>query len=182
MNFKQVFVFLTNSGPEVLYVATDAVSGGEIGFGEERIVPADFGLHELRCDIQQGRIRIGNRRLLICMLGRADVVRARKFPAVLEKFLRTCETFAPNTYIIMGGPFPEPGDQGDLLARMQQARNYLGARAVASPMVRQSSIAFRYGEASRGLNFRLMRPEGLTERGWEVLGRDLLDIWGTLPF
>ena len=47
----------------------------------------EYGIHELTQDIYAGRIRIGNRRVLLIAIGRADVKKGRHLAGVLEAFI-----------------------------------------------------------------------------------------------
>ena len=77
---------------------------------DEIYFDSPVGLHELRLKIQDGEIRLGTRSVVVCLLGRADVQHGRNFGKIFEKFIKTCHTFAPSTFIILTGPFPEPED------------------------------------------------------------------------
>ena len=153
----------------------------QLGVGDEYFTEAGIGLHQLCCMIEQGKLKFGQRVVVICLLGRADVVEGCQYAGVLERFLKACTTFAPDTHIVLGGPFPEFYDQPPLLAKMWAARHYTEDRIAAESHFHYSGIAFRYGEPLHGINPHLMSEGGLTTRGCEVLRRDLCEVVSVIP-
>ena len=174
-------MFLTFVFTALLLVAPDAISNFHLGVGDEHFCEADFGLHELRCLIQQGDLRFGDRVVVVCMLGRADVMRGRQFSGVLERFIKACNTVAPDTHIVFGGPFPDVWDEGPYLARLRGARHYLEERVASESHFHYSGISFRFADPERGINERLLTEGGLTTRGCEILRRDLYEIVSAIP-
>ena len=175
------FIF---AAPPVAYLADDAISMCHLGGCDEKFFPSNFGLRELRKAIQQGEVRLGTRAVVVCLLGRADVVRGRKFPAVVEEFIKVFRTYADQTRLLLGGPFPLPGDNLVLIRRLMGARHYLEERVTAEALISFSRVAERFADGMRGLNPRLVCPEGLTIRGCEILRRELherLDELSLLP-
>ena len=160
----------------VLYVAPDAFSACRPRGCHQRYLPVNFGLHEFRCQMQQGIVKIGHYDVVVCVLGRADVTQGRTFPAVFEKFVKAFNVLGPHVMVIMLGPLPLWGEDPQIMLRLHQARNYIAARTTAEHMFQLSTIADRFGDPRRGPNPHLLSEDGLTERGAEVLEREVLDL------
>ena len=170
MFMAQLFSYLIISA--VLFVAEDPVSVCDLGGCREVFYPPDSGFYEFREDIQQGRVKIGSVAVVVCLLGGAEVRQERLIAKEFQALLQAFRTFAPDTYLLVTGPFPHPGDsQGDL-TRFQEIHRAIEGRLLDEPMFRYVAIADRFGD-NRGLNPRLMTTEGLTERGIFVLRREL---------
>ena len=136
------------------------MSSCHLGVGDEQFFEEDTGLHEIRCMIQQGTLKIGHRLVVICLLGWADIARERQFPGVLERLLKACTTFAPDTHVVFGGPFPKVDDAPFFLARLREARHYLESRVEEEAQFHYLGISFCFADPDRGINPRLVQEDG----------------------
>ena len=166
----------------VFYVAADTISVCTIGNCDEKFFPSDFGLHELRCHAQQGHVKFGDRAVVVCVLGRADIMRGRPFITVLRKFLQACKVLASTTYFVFLGPFPHPRDGSVILRRLADARELIRQETKDEDLFICSSIADRFADPERGINPRLMWDEGLTIRGCEILRREVNHLIQEISF
>ena len=160
----------------MLFISEDFLATCNLGGCDEEFVDSSTGLHELRQLMHEGKVRLGTRAVVVCMLGRADVQKGRRIPALVEKFVMSCKTFAPNTYFVLGGPFPGPMDGSRFIRELQGARHYLEQRVTADAMFRSLRVGERFANYTEGVNPRLMSDGGLTVRGSEVLRRDINDV------
>ena len=133
------------------------------------------GLHELTADICSGCLRIGTREVVVCLLGQADIIKGRIFPAVIERFIQVCKTLGENTLVVLGGPFPNLFDGQRALAKLNRAQLYLEDRLLAESRVVFCRTAERFTD-NHGVHGDLIAAEGLTPRGVEVMTADLLDV------
>ena len=162
-------------------MAEVTISVCKIGQYREKFYETDVGIHELRTMIHEGHLRLRGISLLICMLGRADVKKSRRFPAVLERFIETCKTFGDHLYVILGGPFPAPFDDVNTILQLREARQYLEKRVSAEKRFLFCRSAERFGTTD-GINEKLMLEDGPTVRGCEVIRRDVEDLVRSLSF
>ena len=148
---------------------------------ETVVLPIGAGLRELREMAQQGTVRLGNRAVVVVFIGHADVVRGRRFSPVLERFIDAAKTLAPDTYVVMLGPFPGPLDGPHILERLFTERHYTQERLLPERWFRFLEIGDRFANLHQ-INPRLMGPEGLTIRGCEILERDVGLVLQELPY
>ena len=156
----------------MLYVAEDAMSVCDLGGCREHYYPSDNGFREFREDIQQGRLKIGSVAVVVCLLGGAEVRLQRLIAKEIEALIGSFKTFAPDTHVLMTGPFPSPQDDASTLSQFTQIHAALDGRLWEEPMIQFVPLAARFGD-SRGLNPRLIGPDGVTERGVFVAKREL---------
>ena len=160
--------------PERVILAEDHLYCGEFPEFQTVWYDIDTGLHEMMCEIRDGLLRIGTREIVICFLGRSDVLKSRNFPTVVEKFIQTCKQFRSNTIVVMGGPFPSHLDGERAFAKFNRARLYLEDRLTAEPGFAFCRSAERF-TCKDGIRCDLLNENGLTERGREVLLADIMD-------
>ena len=153
-------------------MAEDALSVVDLGGCREEYYPADSGLREFREDIQQGKIKIGEVAVVVCLLGGAEIRLGRLFAKELESFIKACKTYAPDTHILLTGPFPNPQDDGATMKDFQIIYEALYGRLWEEPMFEYVPLAGRFGDG-RGLNNRLIGADGVTEWGCHVVKREL---------
>ena len=116
----------------VLVLVDESMPGCEFDEKDVEVFPTTTGLRELRGMVQQGQLRLGNRAIVINFLGAADVYRGRRFSTVLERFIQACKLLAPETYIVMAGPFPRWGDAPHLLERLFRERFYTHPNSIVT--------------------------------------------------
>ena len=159
----------------VLVVAENSLSVCHFDGCDEMFVDADFGVREVRKQVQQGDLRLGNRAVLVMCLGRADVIKGRNWMDMLEEFIVVCATFAPHTQVVWMGPLPAPNDNTDLIQRLARLRAETEIRLRDQAMFIFSTIGDRFGD-ERGINRRFFCEDVLTVRGCQVMRREVNDL------
>ena len=142
---------------------------------DEIHVAEEIGLSQFVEQVRSGIYRLGDRKLLICTLGRADILAGQRFSIVAERFIKMCKEMFLELWIIVTGPFPNAADNPRSILSMSIARRYLEERLASENHFRFCRVAERYGD-SRGLVYRLINRHGFTVRGAEVLHKDLQDV------
>ena len=156
-------------------MAEDPLSVIDLGGCREEYYPVHCGIREFREDVQQGRIKIGDTAVVVCLLGGAEMCLGRLIAKELEALIRTFKTFAADTRVLLMGPFPNPEDDAATLESFQIIYEALYGRLCEEPMIDYLPLASRFGDA-RGLNPRLMGPDGVTERGCYIAKREINQV------
>ena len=138
----------------------------------------ESGFREFNCDVHDGIFKIGNRSLVVIMIGRVDVLRGKHFPALIERMITTCKRFGKDTKFIFGGPFPDLWDDVERLDKFAKERRYVEERLQGEKGFRFVRSAERFGDY-RGVCRSLFFEDGLSVCGEELLRQDILETMRT---
>ena len=135
-------------------------------------VDRSYGIHELTQDIHNRHIRIGRVRVVVVLLGRADVQKGRHLAGVIERFLHACKIFRKTTKFVLAGLFPGPFDGRNWVNDYKSARRYIEERVSVEHHFTFCRTAERFTNGD-GTLASMFNDEGLTDTGSTVLASDL---------
>ena len=139
-----------------------------------KIFNTDKGLQHLTEDAHAGRIHLGDFDIIICLMGRADIVCGSHFPEVVDKWLSAVRTYARRSRMIMSGPIPACHDGVRRLCSLRNAARFLEFRLKYEPNVAFCRLSERLYSFD-SVDALLLTEDGLTEKGADILRLDLLD-------
>ena len=131
-----MFVSFTVSNDAIM-VVKDSLHNLQVNGFDRWCVTEDAGLREITSDIYDAILRVGTRAVVIFLVGRADVLRGRSLPEVMEKIIMACKQFGRRTHFIFGGPFPHPQDTSTVLRQLEE-----GWRILENRLYRERDFSF----------------------------------------
>ena len=134
-------------------------------------------LFEIVADITNGMFRVGERKTVLCTLGRADIHKGRKFPVLIKKLIRIVKETAPGTKVILTGPISTAMDVEHTPEKMKHACDYLENHLSAEGNFIFCRLSERFQLQDQGVRDDLVTDQGLTPKCTDLIQNDIIDIF-----